>query len=104
MFKAIEQSASNMPDTNPVQNSGKLALRNIQAKLLDGYGPHQYGFRLQSFAVCANIALHDFMTKNLEENNVQVYKILLMTLTDRSLKSSLSDLLNAKCLLRIFGG
>lgn len=54
----------------------KLVLKSIQTKLLDGYGPHQYGFRPQSSTVCANIALHDYITKTLEEYEVQGVQII----------------------------
>ena len=49
----------------------RFVLRFIQAQLLVGYGQHQYGFRPQSSTTCANIALHDYCTKALEEPDVR---------------------------------
>ena len=54
----------------------KLVLRNIQNNLIAGYGFNQYGFRPQSSTVCANIALHDFITKTLEEENVRGVQVI----------------------------
>ncbi|MEL7308530.1 MAG: reverse transcriptase family protein, partial [Pseudomonadota bacterium] len=54
----------------------KLVLRNIQNKLLTGYGPNQYGFRPQSSTVCANIALHDYIAKTLEDHDVQGIQVI----------------------------
>ena len=54
----------------------KFVLRNIQKKLLNGYGPNQYGFRPQSSTVCANIALHDYITKALEERDVSGIQVI----------------------------
>ena len=54
----------------------RFVLKFLQDKLLHGYGAHQYGFRPKSSTACANIALHDFYTKTLEEPDVLGVQII----------------------------
>ncbi len=59
----------------PMKIFEKLILKRIKSRLLVGFGPNQFGFRPSSSTTCALIAVHDFITRwleNPEVNGVQI--------------------------------
>ena len=59
----------------------KCVLESVEDKLLELYGPNQFGFRKGSSTLLANIALHDQITRELDRPDVQGISILSIDLS-----------------------
>ena len=59
----------------------RLVADSMMSKLIELYGPNQYGFRPNSSTCLANIKLHDYVTELLERKNICGVIVLSFDLT-----------------------
>ena len=62
--------------STPMKILEKCLLFYIKEKLINAYGPDQYGFRPGSSTVCALIALHNHIVKNLDRKDVAGIQVI----------------------------